>query len=123
MAQLNLVDPMLAAFYSALGPFFSKLRCNPDKQATTDSSAVVSQYLSPQSCVACEFEPSLLQYAFNVSCLVANIILNSVSIKHTLLSMKDNGAFMSAVLTFVCNFLFAVGLVAHSDGLRLPAGR
>lgn len=40
--------------------------------------------------------------------MVISVSLNAMSIKHMMLSIKDNGAFFSNVLNFCFNFMFSV---------------
>jgi hypothetical protein len=49
-----------------------------------------------------------LLYLFNGLLMVISVSLNAMSIKHMMLSIQDNGAFLSNVLNFCFNFIFSV---------------
>ena len=47
-------------------------------------------------------------YLFNAACIGVMLLLNSLSIKHMMKSIKHNGAFIAGVLNFVFGFFASV---------------
>ena len=54
--------------------------------------------------------PSTLVYLLNAACIGVMLMLNGISIKHMMKSIKHNGAFISGLLNFIFNFAVSVDL-------------
>lgn len=86
---------------------FSVISNNVDKLATFEESSVIVAFFRRVT----SFDKIALYnllYLFNGLMMIVSVSLNALSIKHMMLSIKDNGAFFSNVLNFCFNFLFSV---------------
>ena len=86
---------------------FSVISNKADKLATFEESSVIVSFFRRVT----NFDQVAfynLLYLFNGLMMVISVSLNAMSIKHMMLSIKDNGAFFSNVLNFCFNFMFSV---------------
>ena len=86
-------DAIISAFFGALGPFFNK-------QATTDPNRLIVIKLN-------EFNMFWGIYIYNVVCIGLMLTMNTISVKHKMLSYKNDGAFLGTTLIFSLGFLFS----------------
>ena len=86
-------DAIISAFFGALGPFFNK-------QATTDPNRLIVKKLN-------EFNLLWAIYIYNVVCIGLMLTMNTISVKHKMLSYKNDGAFLGTTLIFSLGYLFS----------------
>jgi hypothetical protein len=71
--------------------------------ASTDKDSFSVRHLG-----TAQGEVTYYVYAFNAACIATMFILNSMSIKHMMLSIGKNGAFIAGILNFIFNFAVSV---------------
>ena len=84
-------DAVISALFGALGPFFNK-------QATLDPRSRVYSLFTDNN-IAWAIHP------FNLLCIM--LTMNTVSVKHKMLSYKNDGAFLGTSLIFSLGYLFS----------------
>lgn len=88
---------VLSAFMGSLGPFFNK-------QAKTDSSALIPGMLEMWTTSRAPV------YTYVVICIGLMLFFNTLSVKYKMLSYKYCGAFLGTSVTFLLIFLFSAML-------------
>lgn len=90
---IKLKNPIISAFFAALGPFFNK-------QATLDEDSKVFTFFK-------EHGVKWAIYPFDVICLILMLWSNTIAVKYKMLSYKYDGAFMGTSLIFILGYLFS----------------
>ena len=86
-------DAIISALFGALGPFFNK-------QATFNKTGRVYSILSDANI-------AWAIYPFNLLCIALMLTMNTISVKHKLMSYKNDGAFLGTSLIFSLGYLFS----------------